>query len=164
MKKLYIVRHAKSSWKDLSLSDFDRPLNRRGLHNAPMMAQKFALQVKSVDLIVSSPAKRAKDTSLAFYEALESQPEYRLEQRLYESSCSDYMDILQKLDDTYNKVMIVGHNPAINSLILELIGLDENIVTTGVVTLDISCKSWRELSAMCTTLVSYEYPKMYDGR
>ena len=66
MKKLYLIRHAKSSWKDITLDDFDRPLNKRGKTDAPFMAQKLKDKNIYPDIIISSPAKRAKSTAKAF--------------------------------------------------------------------------------------------------
>ncbi|MBK9061174.1 MAG: histidine phosphatase family protein [Flavobacteriales bacterium] len=78
MRTLYIVRHAKSSWADPGMSDFDRPLNERGMHDAPMMAERFDGRLEPVDLLMSSPAKRALTTANFFAAALENAPVHEI--------------------------------------------------------------------------------------
>ena len=113
-KILYLLRHAKSSWKDLTLSDFDRPLNKRGKHDAPMMAEKMKERGITPDSIISSPAKRAKKTARIFSEVLES-PLF-LEPKLYDTSIEEILWIVGKAFETQDAVMIVGHNPELTVL------------------------------------------------
>jgi len=132
MKTLYLLRHAKSSWKDMSLSDFERPLNKRGKHDAPFMAEKMKEKGISPDSIISSPAKRAKKTALIFSEVLES-PLY-LEKNLYDTSIEEMLWIIGKAFETQDEVMIVGHNPEL-TLLNNLLSDTEifNIPTAAVV-------------------------------
>ena len=131
-KTLYLLRHAKSSWKDLSLSDFDRTLNKRGKHDAPLMAAKMKVRGISPDSIISSPAKRAKKTAKVFSDVLES-PLY-LVPKLYACSTEEMFWIIEKAFETQDEVMIVGHNPELTFL-NDLLSDKEivNIPTSGLV-------------------------------
>jgi len=134
-KTLYLLRHAKSSWKNLSLNDFDRPLNKRGNHDAPLMAEKMKAGNLSPDSIISSPAKRAKKTAEVFSDVLQS-PLY-LEAKLYEGSIEEILWIINKAFETQDEVMIVGHNPELTFL-NDLLSDKEifNIPTSGIVAID----------------------------
>jgi len=131
-KTLYLLRHAKSSWKDLSLSDFDRPLNKRGKHDAPFMAEKMKAKGISPENIISSPAKRAKKTARVFSEVLES-PLY-LVPKLYEGNIEEMLWIINKAFETQDEVMLVGHNPELTFL-NDLLSDKKivNIPTAGIV-------------------------------
>jgi len=132
MKTLYIVRHAKSSWDDPAMSDFDRPLNARGLRDLPPMAA--ALQSHDVypDLILSSPANRARTTAEHYHEVLGGA--LRLDDRIYEASLMGLVYLAQEAFERADTVMIVGHNPGLTMLIDRMsnrtIG---NLPTAGVV-------------------------------
>ena len=111
MKILHINRHAKSSWKDMSLRDFDRPLNKRGKINAAFMSEKFVEEHK-VDLIISSPANRAKTTALYFATALGlDEDQIQFDARIYGAGVSEMHSILSSVPKHINSVMIFGHNP-----------------------------------------------------
>src|SRR3990172_9356587 len=98
MKTLYLVRHAKSSWKDVGLSDFERPLNKRGKKDAPFMAKLLRQQKIKPDLIISSPANRASATARIFCETLNYPFEdLLLEPRLYEASSHEILEIVKDI-------------------------------------------------------------------
>ncbi len=131
-KVLYLLRHAKSSWKDLSIADFDRPLNKRGKRDAPFMAAKMKEKGIIPDSIISSPARRAKKTARIFSEVLES-PLY-LESDLYDSAIDKMLWIIGKAFETQDEVMIVGHNPELTFLNNILSDTEIfNIPTAGIV-------------------------------
>ena len=131
-KILYLLRHAKSSWKDPNLSDFDRPLNKRGKHDAPFMAEKMKAKGIRPESIISSPAKRAKKTARIFSEILES-PLY-LDAKLYAASIEEMLWIIEKSFETQDEVMVVGHNPEL-TVLNDLLSDKEifNIPTAGIV-------------------------------
>jgi phosphohistidine phosphatase len=131
-KKLYLLRHAKSSWKDFSIRDFDRPLNKRGKHDAPMMAKRMAKRGIKPDIILSSPAKRAKATSKQFSEKLGTKILYH--DSIYESSATRLKEIIKDAFETYDSVMLVGHNPSMTVLSNALSDYHiDNIPTCGIV-------------------------------
>ncbi|MCF6206039.1 MAG: histidine phosphatase family protein [Sulfurovum sp.] len=135
MKTLYLLRHAKSSWKDMSLSDFDRPLNKRGKRDAPFMAQTLKEMGERPDIIISSPAKRAKKTAKIFAKTL-GVP-LKLDERLYEAHPSDFHTVINEAFATHNNIMLVSHNPGLTMFNDEISDKPIwNIPTTGLVAVD----------------------------
>ena len=132
MKTIYFIRHAKSSWKDPLLKDFDRPLNSRGKRDAPFMAERLKYFKVKPDLILSSPALRAKKSAQIIAKTLECQITY--EPKLYESSIETYVQILHGLNNDINTLFIVAHNPEI-TLMCEWLtdAILCNIPTFGIV-------------------------------
>ncbi len=155
-KKLYLVRHAKSSWKDFSIKDFDRPLNKRGKNDAPIMAKLIAKMGVSPDIILSSPAKRAKCTAEYFSEELGKKLHF--EESIYEASPSQLFALIKEVFKDHDKVMVVGHNPSLTALSNKLLCDQkiENIPTTGIIALDFEDDNIENESAQ---LLFFEYPK-----
>jgi len=162
MKTIYLVRHAKSFWGDQSTPDFDRPLNKRGKRDAPFMGEILNDKKVKPDLIISSPAKRAKKTAIAIANEI-SYPEKKIvfKEELYEATINTILKILQKLDERHNTIMIFGHNPGLTLLNNHISNhYIDNIPTCGVVTLETDNK-WIEIDKNSCQLLFFEYPKMY---
>lgn len=159
MKKLFIIRHAKSSWKDLNLSDFDRPLNKRGKSNAPLMASRLKEKGVLPDIILSSPALRAKSTALKIAKKLNYTQKILFDQKLYDSDISALDSILKNLDKKANIVFIFGHNPELNMLAQHYVGFYENIPTCGIIEIEFNSKNWKNISRDNATFISFDYPK-----
>jgi len=160
MKTLYIMRHAKSSWDDFSLSDFDRPLNARGEKSAPLMGE--ILQKKNIkpDLILSSPAKRAKSTASIVGNILGVEISYQ--KSIYESSLMNIMMILNAIDEDVESCLLVGHNPALTGVINALGSFSlDNLPTAGVVAFAFGGR-WADITPKCGEFLFYEYPKKYS--
>lgn len=161
MKTLYLVRHAKSSWDDPSLDDFNRPLNQRGEKDAPRMAKRLKERDVTVDLIISSPAKRAWHTCLAFARILEF-PEEKIksDRDLYHAGEEEFSSILKSIKDSNKVVMIFGHNPGLtdfaNNLLNESI---VNIPTAGIVACRLNIESWNDISTGCGEMIFFDFPK-----
>ena len=162
-KLLYLVRHAKSSWSDPSLSDRDRPLNKRGRRSAPDMGRRLAAQDHLPDLIISSPAKRAYSTARKIARELGyDQSEIMKDESLYFSGTGGMLEFLENLDDGYQKVMIVGHNPAMTSLMNILSGsFIDNMPTCAVAVIEYPMASWSELRSAEGQLLAYDFPKNF---
>ena len=160
IKKLYIMRHAKSSWKDSSLDDFDRPLSKRGKLNAPMMGKKLKKMQMLPDIILSSPAVRAKTTVELVAKELQYSKKILFKQEMYESSAQTLHKILTDLDNKNSVVLLCGHNPDINMLVQSYVDFNENIVTAGVVELEFSCDKWKDIDKSNAKFLSFHYPKM----
>jgi len=154
-KKLYLLRHAKSSWKDFSIRDFDRPLNKRGKHDAPMMAERMRQRGLKPDVILSSPAKRARSTSKYFSQALGTKVIY--EDSIYESTPARLREIVSEAFRQYDSVMLVGHNPSMTVLSNSFLDTPiENLPTCGIIGLEFDSGTIDEAGV---TLLFFDYPK-----
>ena len=117
MKTIHLIRHAKSSWKNPSISDFYRNLNERGLRDAPFMAKELKKLAYQPDYILCSPAKRTTKTAEFFAEKLNfNQNNIYFEQRIYAASLKTLLEILNEVPSQYNNIALIGHNPAITQL------------------------------------------------
>jgi phosphohistidine phosphatase len=163
MKNLFLIRHAKSSWKDSSLKDFDRPLNKRGKENLKIMSRFFAEKYSKPDLILSSPAERAKVTAIGFAEKLN----YKVEKilfidELYMANAKDIAKIIASQIDEYNSIALFGHNPGLADFVnLYSDSYLENVPTCGVVHL-IFENSWKLIKQRSLSIKDFFYPKMFD--
>lgn len=163
MKTIILVRHAKSDWGNPDLSDFDRPLNKRGSRDAPFMADLIASKGIIPDLIISSPANRAITTAKFFAAALNYNAE-KIEQinLIYSAGINTIMELIASLDDKYKTVFLFGHNPVISSLAYNLSGGKvPDMPTCAVSCIDFEINSWNEIIEADGKLRFYEYPKKY---
>ncbi|HBI14589.1 MAG TPA: hypothetical protein DDY20_03595 [Desulfobulbaceae bacterium] len=161
MKHLLLCRHAKSSWKDGTLADFDRPLNGRGRQNAPEMGRRLRRRGVQPDLVVTSPARRALGTAkLLASECGVLKKNILVLDSLYDSYPAKLLLFIQSLDDRLGTVLLVGHNPEITILanILGNLGI-ENVPTCGIVALDFPVGSWAEVDEEGATLNFLDYPR-----
>ncbi len=161
MKILTIVRHAKSSWSDTSLSDAKRPLNRRGKRDAPMMGERILEHGIRPSLIVSSPATRAWSTAKIIAEAINYPREFlHKEKSLYLASLDRILDVVMAQDNGFNNLMIVGHNPGLTDFVNFLIpGLTNNLPTAGVVSVEIDRDDWSLYERPAAKLLVHDWPK-----
>lgn len=162
MKTLFLIRHAKSDWSDQSLADFDRPLNKRGKKDAPFMGEVLNEKGIIPDLIISSPAKRAKKTAIEIAETL-NYPSKKIvfEEELYDASSNDILHIVRSINEQNTSAMIFGHNPGL-TLLNNFISNKyiDNIPTTGIVALSLDIE-WSEVDKFSCKQLFYEYPKLY---
>jgi phosphohistidine phosphatase len=165
MKTLYLVRHAKSSWKYPNLDDFERPLNNRGRKSAPFMGTILKKLNVSPDLILSSPASRASMTARIVAAKIDYPlEEIRYSEDIYEFGANALIDVIKYLDNVIDKAMIVGHNPALTEL-ANYIGDTpiSNIPTSGVFCAELDIPSWAKISNRCGKLIFFEYPKKHGS-
>lgn len=161
-KKLYLVRHAKSDWSNGGLSDFDRPLNERGLRNGPFMADRFAEAGKTIDFILTSPANRAITTAGYFKRRLGIRDsQWDTERKIYEADTVRLIGIVNRLDDKFETVMLVGHNPGLSSLVQALTGEWVVMSTCSIAEIEIPFDSWTMVSEGTCNLISFDFPKRY---
>jgi phosphohistidine phosphatase len=144
MKKLLLLRHAKSSWADASLPDFERPLNERGRHAAPLVGKFMREQKLRPDLIISSPAERARQTIALVLEAAGIQTDIRYDERIYEASVTSLVEIISQIEDDKTEAMLVGHNPGFENLLERLTGESERMPTAALARIIINAESWNE--------------------
>lgn len=161
MRNLYLIRHAKSSWDTPGLRDFNRPLNERGLHEAPQMAKLLVKQGVRPDLLVSSPAKRALSTALFFAESFGVPDESVVrEPDIYEASVRDILRIVSALPDSVHTVLLFGHNNTLTD-VANLFTEDfiENVPTCGIVRIESSATTWREFYEGNSEVKTCFFPK-----
>lgn len=161
MKILTLVRHAKSSWKDPDLADHERPLNKRGERDAPEMGRRLAARGRCPDLMVTSPAVRAKVTAETVAEAVGYRVEDIVEdERIYEANAGELLEVIRELDDSHHHVMLFGHNPGFTHLVNRLAeDAVDNVPTCGVVQLEHVGESWSEVGRLGSMSMEFDYPK-----
>lgn len=146
VKTLLILRHAKSSWDDGSLPDHDRPLNRRGERDAPRMGRYLVENALVPDLVLSSTARRARQTALSVMEECGWRGELRLVRSLYLAEPADYATAVQSAPPACERVLLVGHNPGLESLIEGLTGESLTMPTAALAVLELAAGAWSDLS------------------
>lgn len=144
MKTLLVLRHAKSSWKH-PVEDHDRPLKKRGKRDAARLGAVLRKRGMLPDLIYSSTARRARDTAERVADAAEYSGEFFDTPNLYFTTLDEQLELLGKLDDAYETVMIVGHNPAMEELVYRLTGRRLRMPTAALACLEFEVDSWAEV-------------------
>lgn len=145
MKTLLLMRHAKSSWSDSSLSDHDRPLNNRGKEDAPRMGRALAERDLVPQKILSSTAKRARRTAELVIESLPFDGEFSQHRDLYHAGVDEYLDALAGLPDHVNCAMLVGHNPGMAEFVDFLTDQPEMMTTANVAVIRLPVDSWEDV-------------------
>ena len=146
MKTLLVLRHAKSSWKNVHLSDYERPLNSRGKVDAPRMGKLLRQEDLVPDLIISSSAERALATAEAAALASGYENEIKATRRLYLAGPVTYLTVLQKMGEAHERVMIVGHNPGMEDLVALFTGVEEYMSTAALAQINLPITRWSELT------------------
>lgn len=163
MKNLIVIRHAKSSWDEPGLTDFERPLNKRGKRDAPFMGNVLKFRGLIPDLVITSTAKRARKTAQLIVEALGCGEEV-IEPRdsIYLAEAADLLDLIRGLDDKPERVFLVGHNPTLTELVNLLAGESiDNIPTCGVASLEFALDSWAHVMEGAARMAFFDYPKRH---
>ena len=158
---LTLVRHAKSSWGNPEVHDFDRPLNDRGSKSAPMMATRLVDTNYAVDAIISSPAKRAITTAEIIAKKVKCET---IEQNIdiYNAAIDTLITLVNSLDDTLYRVMLVGHNPGFSVLCNYLSNARiDNMPTCSIAQIQFNIDSWTKIIEHSGELISFDYPKKY---
>jgi phosphohistidine phosphatase len=165
MKRLYLLRHAKSSWDEPALPDHDRSLAPRGLRAAKVMAEHLRREGIAPELVLCSSSRRTRETLGRIAPAL-GEAEVEIEPKLYAASAADLLQVLHDVRDEIGSVMLIGHNPGIQDLALSLASggseterVRRKFPTAALATLIVRC-SWRELTAGSAELVSFAKPKV----
>lgn len=160
MKRLLLVRHAKSSW-DVDADDFDRPLNHRGNHDAPAMAERLIKNDVKIDAFISSPAKRALSTATYFAEAYGIKPKHIITvAALYEPTVQAFANAIEDIDDEYKRVMIFSHNPAITDFANTLTATKvDDMPTCAIYAVKADVKEWKEFAGAEKEFWFFDYPK-----
>ncbi|MCH2664632.1 histidine phosphatase family protein [bacterium] len=162
MKTLYLIRHAKSSWAEGGLSDFDRSLNKRGKRDALQMGKRLKALGVTPGVVISSPAKRAITTAQKISDELGyDRGAIVLKEMLYGAVPEETIQITQSIDDGHASAMMFGHNPNMTDLINELSSFQiDNVPTCGVFCGTFDVESWADVRMGAGTQVFFEYPKL----
>jgi phosphohistidine phosphatase len=146
MKTLLLMRHGKSSWKDDSLPDHERPLKKRGRRDSQRIAQEIDRNDLYPQIILSSSAARARETVENIVDILDYENRIIFSDELYMAEPEDFIHILQGLSDDYDTVLIVGHNPGMETYLQIIDGEIESLPTAGLGHLILVLDSWQDLS------------------
>src|SRR4028118_1775368 len=147
MKKLLVLRHAKSDWNNPNMSDFDRPLNNRGLHAALSMGAFVRENNLLPDLTVSSPAIRAKETAELLRDAAQITTELKFDRQIYEASVGDLINVISKTSNDCEVLLIVGHNPGFENLVEDLTGEAREMPTAALAEIVLKINEWSSIKA-----------------
>ncbi|MEZ5345581.1 MAG: histidine phosphatase family protein [Pyrinomonadaceae bacterium] len=159
MKRLFVLRHAKSSWDHPGLSDFERPLNDRGKKAAPFMGELMLDKEFDPEIVLSSPAKRAKKTAKLVRENGLITGEIVFDERIYGAGTNSLIHILAETGEEFSSAMIVGHNPGFEGLVEVLTGQYERMPTAALAVIELDIEKWSEIASGCGKLAEILRPK-----
>ncbi len=159
MKTLYLLRHAKSSWKEQDLQDFDRPLNNRGREAAPLVGRFIRKKKLHVDLLLSSPAKRARQTASLVKGAAGLAAELIYDERIYEADAARLVEVVTQSVDSVDALMLVGHNPGMEELLTFLTGEERHMPTAALACVVLGVEKWGKVQERAGRLEWLVRPK-----
>ena len=164
MKKLIVIRHAKSSWDDHTLADFDRPLNKRGERDAPRMGKRLKEKRIIPDALLTIPATRAITTCKKIAETLGCPlTALKTDERLYHAGEETILKVVQELNDKHDLVLLFGHNPGLTDFVNRLLNENiDNIPTCGVVSCLLPTDKWKQIIWGTGKMEFFDYPKSKD--
>ncbi len=164
MKKLTLIRHAKSSWKDTSLADHDRPLNKRGRRDLTTIALALSQGVPLCERVYCSTALRAHQTAVGLAPGLACDSLYASPE-LYTFSAPALITFLQRLPDELKHIALVGHNPACQELLIWLTGEEvDRYPTCAVADIQLRCSHWETLEKNCGSRIRWLTPKRLQDK
>lgn len=162
MRTLTLIRHAKSSWKNPDMDDYQRPLNKRGKRDLPLMTERLMASALAPDLCLSSGAVRTLTTARYTSQHLINQPALEVVPELYGASMETLLNVLQQQSDQHPYLMLFGHNPGLQLLGEYLTGeVLPKFPTCAILHLHLSIRCWSELAANCATINWLDYPKLH---
>ncbi len=161
MKTLVLVRHAKSSWDVVGMDDFDRPLNERGKKDAPEMAKRLKEKKGNIDVLVSSPAKRAFKTAKLFAaEFAIDKKDILVVEKLYEASVTAFLETVSSLEEKHHTAVIFSHNPGITEFVNTLSNVRiDDMPTCGIFAVQSNVDKWEEFIKSEKSFLFFDYPK-----
>jgi phosphohistidine phosphatase len=162
MRTLYLLRHAKSSWKDANQPDFDRPLAGRGRRASEAVGLFLKEKEITFDLVVSSPAVRARQTIEFVLRSAKQRPELRFDERIYEATVGRLLEIVSQLENEHKAVLLVGHNPGMQELLSLLTGQSEEYPTAALTKIAFKNLKWAEVGNKKGSLEWLVKPKELD--
>jgi phosphohistidine phosphatase len=171
MKTLALLRHAKSSWDDPALADFDRPLNRRGVKAAAVIGAEMGRRGLAFDLVLASPACRVVETLEQVERGLGESLEPRFDQRVYGAAVASLLDIVRGVDESVGRLLLVGHNPGLHELAVTLAApgepLRESLArgypTAALALLELPVEKWEEVGPGTAQIADFLRPRELSG-
>lgn len=142
MLTLYLLRHAKSSWDDTSQQDFERPLANRGREACALIGEFIHEKGIDFDLVLVSTAVRTRETIESIKEHARFRAEVRYDKRIYEATVSQLLEIIAQIDDDRETVLLVGHNPGIEGLLVLLTGEQQQVSTANFAKINLKVTKW----------------------
>jgi phosphohistidine phosphatase len=158
VKTLFLLRHAKSSWDDPELADFDRPLNNRGRKAAKFIGELIADRGIAPRMIVSSPAERARQTAELVTKSADL-PKVRFDDRIYEASALSLFHVIGEFPDDRDPILLVGHNPGMEELLRLLTGQVHEVPTAALIGITLDVPRWSDIAVSCGHLEFIVRPK-----
>jgi len=162
MKTLLLLRHAKSDWGDSSLRDFDRPLAERGERDAPRIGKALRKRGVTPDVIIASPAVRAKATVQAAMKAAKVELEVTFDESIYGASSAELMELIRRLPDANECALLIGHNPGFEDLAGRLTGSQQRMPTAALACIEFQIEHWNDVDDGKGKLVWLLTPKHLD--
>jgi len=164
MKTLYLMRHAKSSWENAGIADFDRPLNDRGIRAAVFMGSLARERSLLPEMIVCSTAERARQTQELFCAAAGFDGVAATDIGIYEAPAGRLVEIISALDDRYDSAMLIGHNPGMEGLIYYLTSVVEPMPTAAIAIIELNNEKWSDIGTGTSRLACVLRPRqLMDG-
>lgn len=172
MLTLSLLRHAKSSWKNPALPDRERPLNARGMSDAPVLGRAMSERGIDPDLVLCSTARRTVDTLALVLPELKVEPKIIYDDALYHATTAEMLEMLRGLQPGTSRVLLVGHNPEIQALALELVGsgpheprerLAEKFPTAGLAVINFTAGLWSSIDVGSGSLAAFVTPRDLRG-
>ena len=158
-RTLYLLRHAKSSWKDASLRDFDRPLKGRGRDAAKQIGKRLASEKPEPEMVVCSPAVRTRETANIVVKHARFKVDVTFDERIYEASLRDLLHVVADIPDDKQVALMIGHNPGFEELVAYLSGEHRRMPTSALAKIGLDVASWRDVRAGEGTLEWFVTPK-----
>jgi phosphohistidine phosphatase len=162
MRTLYLLRHAKSSWKDPTQSDFERPLANRGRKACEIVARLIQDRGLEFDLVLCSTAIRARETIDLVSKYAKLRSELRFDDRIYEATVSELLEIISQLENDRKEVLLVGHNPGFEELLYFFSGVDQGFPTASLAKIKLKVSKWSDSFDKKTTVEWVARPKDFE--
>jgi phosphohistidine phosphatase len=162
MRTLYLLRHAKSSWKDATLPDFDRPLKDRGRKAAKRVGKHLKREKLSDPVVVCSPAVRTRETAEIVLKHAHVGAQVRFEERIYEASLRDLVQVVSEILDEKQLAILIGHNPGFEELLAYLTGEGRRMPTGALAKINFEVESWKDIKEDQGRLAWFVTPKQLE--
>jgi phosphohistidine phosphatase len=159
MRILYLLRHAKSSWNEPSLRDFDRPLKKRGREAAERTGMRLAEEKLNNPIVICSPAVRTRETAEIVLKSANLQVEQRFDERIYDASLRELVQVVSEIPDEKEAAIMIGHNPGFEELLAFLNGEQRRMPTCALAKIKFGDVSWKDVRAGEGSLEWFIAPK-----